>query len=171
MIGIIDREISAYSVIEKIHHQFPSVNIYLYPTDDLEEGIETLRKKNCQIIILRDSKYLPELEKKYPELTFLPEDKESIEDSFLLDDKDLLQAIEKGQEQEVRKILEELEIKEDTIFLKNPKLLFIKKIIKQIYPEKNMMDSIDILIEQIRNSGKIKDTNEEAKIQIIVEEK
>ncbi len=170
MIGIIDNEISAYSVIEKLQIEFPNTNIYLYPIDNLEDGIKKLTKKECNFIILKKKQEIANYENKYPNIIFLSEDSLSNKNSFLLNNPLLIQAVEQGNQDKVNNILNELKIEEEIIYIDNPKLLFIKTILQDKYPNKKITDSIDIIIEEINQKKEFLKKVKETKVQILIEE-
>lgn len=147
MIGIINNVMSAYSVAEKIKKFFPYVSIYLYIEDNVDRGIDLLN--NCNIIILPNNDKLSFYQEKYPEIVFLTL---SVINSngYVLDDDELLRAITSGNDSMVRELIEKKNIEDDVIILNNPKLLYIKSIIEDIYTDKKIIDNVDYLVELIK---------------------
>lgn len=153
MIGIINEVMIAYSIAEKIHKSFPKISIYLYVEDNTDRGINVLRN-NCNIIILDNKENLSFYQKKYSEIVFLSLD-DYKNNAYYLEDEKILNAIDVGNEERVRKILKDKEIIEDTIILSNPKLLFVRGVIKDIYPNKRVIDNMDNLIELLKDKKEL----------------
>ncbi len=82
----------------------------------------------------------------------------------------LIQAVEQGNQDKVNNILNELKIEEEIIYIDNPKLLFIKTILQDKYPNKKITDSIDIIIEEINQKKEFLKKVKETKVQILIEE-
>jgi hypothetical protein len=151
MIGIINNEISALSLIDKITNKFSKVDIYLYKEEvkDIEEVINLLLEKNCKIIILKEKN--TDLEEKYQNINFLYLEDLNRDNGYILDNNDLVEAVEEGNEKKVKEILSTITIPTDkTIILNNPKLLFIKSIICETF-NNEVIDNIDILLDKIAN--------------------
>jgi hypothetical protein len=151
MIGIINNEISALSLIDKITNKFSKVDIYLYKEEvkDIEEVINLLLEKNCKIIILKEKNTY--LEEKYQNINFLYLEDLNRDNGYILDNNDLVEAVEEGNEKKVKEILSTITIPTDkTIILNNPKLLFIKSIICETF-NNEVIDNIDILLDKIAN--------------------
>lgn len=165
MIGIINEIMEAYSIAEKINNSFPKINIYLYIDNNIDKGIDLLSNNNCNVIVLPSNLELSYYKKKYSNITFLSLDTYKV-DGYVLDDEELFNSIDKHQEQLVRKILDNKKIEEKTIIINNPKLLFIKNIIEDIYPDKIIIDKIDYLIKEI---NKIELIESKGEIKIIGE--
>ena len=167
MIGIIEEKISAYTIAEKIHNHFPTINIYLYPTEKMEEGINRLIERKCQIIIIPNNK-IKFWKEKYPNIIFLALDATNQNNSYILEQKELIKAIDTGNLQEIKNILNKLHIKEDTILLKNPKLLWIKSILEEEFQDKKILEITDVLIEKIKQHKKLLQESSSATIQMII---
>lgn len=146
MIGIIMNDITYFPIIEKIKEKYPTCNIYIC-RKETEESIKLLIEKNCKIIITLNKELLSK-EKKYPDISFLTLTNLN-SNAYLLENNDLLNYINQGKEKEIRKLLVELNIPKDkVIYIRNPKFLFIKHIIKEYYNNK-IEDSISNLIDEI----------------------
>ena len=146
MIGIIMNDIAYFPIIEKIKEKYPTCNIYIC-RKETEESIKLLIEKNCKIIITLNKELLSK-EKKYPDISFLTLTNLN-SNAYLLQNNDLLNYINQGKEKEIRKLLVELTIPKDkVIYIRNPKFLFIKHIIKEYYNNK-IEDSISNLIDEI----------------------
>ena len=146
MIGIIMNDITYFPIIEKIKEKYPTCNIYIC-RKETEESIKLLIEKNCQIIITTNKNLLLK-RKKYPDISFLTLTNLN-NNAYLLENNDLLNYINQGKEKEIRKLLVELNIPNDkVIYIRNPKYLFIKHIIKEYYNNK-IEDSISNLIDEI----------------------
>ena len=167
MIGIIEEKISAYTIAEKINNHFPTINIYLYPTEKMEEGINRLIERKCQIIIIPNNK-IKFWKEKYPNIIFLALDATNQNNSYILEQKELIKAIDTGNLQEIKNILNKLHIKEDTILLKNPKLLWIKSILEEEFQDKKILEITDVLIEKIKQHKKLLQESSSATIQMII---
>ena len=147
MIGIIMNDITYFPIIEKIKEKYPACNIYIC-RKETEESIKLLIEKNCQIIITTNKNLLLK-RKKYPDISFLTLTNPNHNNIYLLENNDLLNYINQGKEKEIRKLLVELTIPKDkVIYIRNPKYLFIKHIIKEYY-NNEVEDSISNLINEI----------------------
>ena len=166
MIGVISAEISIYGVLEKIHNKYPTTMIYLYYSNNYKDGIKELKKKNCKIIITPE-KVENDNNSNIIFLSIKPLIKEN---AYYMDDEKLLEKIDQGNEEAIHKILEKKEIQEDTIILNNPKLLFIKRIIEDIFKEKTILDNTDILIEKIDENKSVLKESKDATIKVIIED-
>lgn len=167
MIGIISDKLSGYSILDKIHNSFPTVSIYLYSSSNIENGIELLKEKGCQIIVLKDSYNIDNFSKEYSEIQFLSMDGLVQKEGYDLDDKQLVQAVKEGNETHIKEILHQLVILEDKIILSNPILLYIRHLIEECWPDKEIVDNLDLLIEKIGEYHLIYDLSVEAQIKII----
>jgi hypothetical protein len=150
MIGIINNELDAYSIIDKITKRFDRVDIYLYKEDvtDINMVINKLIDKGCRVIIMKDK--ISNIEKMYPNINFIYLEDIDTYNGYVLDNDNLINAIISGNLVEVRSILSSLNIeKEKVIILNNPKLLFIKSIISEIYKDNKIIDNIGILIDKL----------------------
>ena len=150
MIGIINNELSAYSIIDRIRTYNKNLNIYLYKekVNDYEEVIEKLINKNCEIIIIPSIDNIDNIKKKYNKVKFICLKEINIKDSIILDNKELIKAINLGNQNKVLDILKNLNINNKRIVINNPTLLFIKEILEKDYNCK-IIDNIDYLIEEI----------------------
>ena len=169
MIGIIETELNAFSIMDTIKKKYPSININIfYLKDNIEEGINKL-KDNNKIIIIPD-KYKKELENQYKTVTFLSLKELLLENSYELNDKELIKAIETGNDKEVIRILKSIKINNNTIILiNNPIVLWIKKIVEEVLNRK-VVSNIDILLEDIEKELKKEqiDIHQEGKVSIIL---
>lgn len=165
MIGVISEDKSIYGVLEKIHNKYPTTMIYLYYSNDYEKGIEVLKNNNCKVIILPEGI----IRNNTSNTIFLSMTSLEKENAYNLDNKELIEAINSGDEEKVMDILEKLNIKEDTIVLNNPKLLFIKSIIEDKFNNKNVVDNVSILINQIDEYESLLEKTKDATIKIIIE--
>ena len=157
MIGIINEVMSAYSIAERVQKSFPKTTIYLYVEDNIDKGINLL-KDNCSIIILPNIDQLSFYKKKYPNIYFLELDVQE-------ESEELIRAIDTGNNHLVKEIIVKKNYSEDTIILNNPKLLFIKNIIEEVYSNKEIIDSIDNVIEKLKEKEYLlKDTGGEIMI-------
>ena len=146
MIGIISNDLAAYTIIDRIREYNNCLDIYLYnkKVDDYSFIIDKLINKKCKIIIIPSYDNIEIFNDKYSQVKFLSlENKENGIDSNLL-----IKAILEGNELEVRKVLDDLNIKNKEIVINNPTILFIKEILEKDYNCK-IIDNIDYLIEEI----------------------
>ena len=147
MIGIINKTIGAYSIIEKIHHNFPNIDIYLYGEENEEAAIKIMIEKKCKIIILSEEN--KPLINKYPEIIFISSKRKNKKNEYYLENNDLIKAVEEGNLKVVKEILNKIDIpKEKTIVINNPILLFIKEILEETYKNK-IIDNTNYLIDSI----------------------
>lgn len=158
MIGIISNELEGFSIIEQINRKYPKINIYLCKTNEnLEEQIKTLKNKKCKIIILpKEDKKITE---KYTEISFISIEK-NIEQQFILfEEKMLCKAIDIGNTEKIEQIIKNTKIsKNGKILLRNPKMLWIKDLIKKVY-KNEIVNITDILLEEINKIIEEKDLN------------
>ena len=146
MIGIISNDLAAYTIIDRIREYNNCLDIYLYnkKVDDYSFIIDKLINKKCKIIIIPSYDNIEIFNDKYSQVKFLSlENKENGIDSNLL-----IKAILEGNELEVRKVLDDLNIKNKEIVINNPTLLFIKEILEKDYQCK-IIDNITDLINKI----------------------
>lgn len=167
MIGIISDKLTGYSILEKVHNSFPGVSIYLYSSANIERGIELLNEKKCQIIILKESDNTESFSKEYPDIQFLVLDEIISEDGYDLVDEQLIRAVKEGNEAQIKEILQQLVILENRIILNDPILLYIRHLIEERWPDKEIVDNVDLLIEKIRACHLIYDLSDEVEIQIL----
>ena len=145
MIGIINSELSAYSILEKIRDKYPTCDIYLYPYvyENILDILPFFIEKKCSFLILpkKDKKKVEEL---YSDIYCF-----SLEDFFqnsVFDREDLLKAIREGNLLEVESILNQITVPvEDIIYLNYPELLFIRSLIEKRYPN-SIVFSLDNLL-------------------------
>ena len=146
MIGIISNDLAAYTIIDRIKEYNNCLDIYLYnkKVDDYSFIIDKLINKKCKIIIIPSYDNIEIFNDKYSQVKFLSlENKENGIDSNLL-----IKAILEGNELEVRKVLDDLNIKNKEIVINNPTILFIKEILEKDYQCK-IIDNITDLINKI----------------------
>ena len=144
MIGIIGSELIAFPIIERIKEKYPECNIFVSTNSSI------LKEKGCQMIL--DTRK-----------------KRKLENVYLLDNKELIEAIKKGKEQEVKRIFKEIKIpKNQTIYLENPILLWVKKEIEMSF-ENTIIDSVEVFIKQLEEEIRKKNLNckQEGKVIVI----
>ncbi len=168
MIGIIETELNAFSIMENIKNKYPNININIYYLkDNIEEGVAKL--KDNRIIIVPDI-YKKALSEKYPNIHFLSLKTLVLKDSYELNQEELVNAIIKGNDKEITNILNTISINKDTvIIINNPILLWIKPKIQEIFSN-SISSNIDILLEdleQVIAKEKI-DSHQEGNIMVIV---
>lgn len=158
MIGIINQDISTYIIIEKIRNNFPKIDIYwLKEEKNIEKSILLLEEKNCKIIIVPSIKKKPQQK----DITILSLEKNQKE-GYVLDQKELKDAIQNRKEENIKKILKEMNIPKDKIIrIMDPSILWVEKLIKEIYPNNNIETNIEELIEKIKQVIKEKGYNSE----------
>ena len=153
MLGIIEKEITAFSIMDKIGKEYPTLDLY-YATNDSEEMIQEFIKRHCKIIIL--PKVEKKLQNKYPDIVFLDFEFPMSEEYYPLANEELLKTIEEGDQKKVQSILKSLTISEDKIIvLNNPKLRWIKDEIKSVFSN-DIVDTLDIILEKIEKIRKEK---------------
>ena len=140
MIGIIEDKLTAFSIADKIHNKYSQVDIYLFD-GDINKGIEILKNKGCIIIITNSN-----INCTIPVISL---NNNNPNNTYNLNDKELIDYIEQGNIKLVKKFLNNLNIKEDTIILNNPKLLYIESIIKEYFPNKKIINNIDYLLDEL----------------------
>jgi hypothetical protein len=158
MIGIIETDLKAFSIIEIIKKKYPKVNIKIYSLDNnIEKGIIKLQD-TCKIIVIPSQDDIKQLENKYPNISFLSVKPLIKENSYILDDTNIIELIHNGNEKEIREVLKQLVIPKDkTIIINNPELLWIQSIIKEVLPNPiiNTFDSFIEELEEIINNNHI----------------
>ena len=143
MIGIIDNQIRAYSILEKIRKKYPNTDVYFYidSYSNVRDVISLFLEKGCRIFIL-PSEEKKMIENEYPNCFFFSV---PITSSFL-DRGDLIQAIMDGNLKRIEEILSSLSVPvSENIVLNRVELLFIKNLIAKYFS--NMItDVFDQLI-------------------------
>ena len=169
MIGIIEKELNAFSIIEYIKRKYPMININIwYLKEDIEEGIKKLQK-DCKIIIIPSNSNKSILKEKYQNISFINIREIKIDNAYFLEEPQLLKAVEEGNEEKVRTILKTLNIeKNKTILINNLELLWIKPIIQEIY-ENHILCNIELLLEDLEKELETRkiSINQEGKVNII----
>lgn len=160
MIGLIGEIKDIYSIIDRIHNTFPKIMIYVFSGESNDNKVKELMSRGCKIIILGDISIYQE---RYPDCRFLSFDEE-LEKVEL----DLIELIDRGDEDGIRKIISNMEIYDNIITLHHPKLLFIKHIIEEMFPGIVIKDSIDKLINNIKKYESILLEVEDAEVKMIV---
>ena len=170
MIGIIETDLKAFSIIEIIKKKYPKVNIKIYSLDNnIEKAIIKLQD-TCKIIVIPSQDDIKQLENKYPNIAFLSVKPLIKENSYILDDTNIIELIHNGNEKEIREVLKQLVIPKDkTIIINNPELLWIQSIIKEVLPNPiiNTFDSFIEELEEIINNNHIL-TNQEGIVSKII---
>ena len=114
MIGVITKE-NVYPLLIEILNRCKT-NIFLYKSDNIELGIEKLKEKNYQIIIT-DLDYSNIQE----DIKFISLKYPSTNNDYLIDNKELIDAINEGNESKVVEILNNMNISKDKdILIINP---------------------------------------------------
>lgn len=146
MIGIIDKELSAYSIIDEIKKKYPTIDIYLIKDEtNLDKSIEILKNKNCKIVIS------PEKISNNDSLYFLTYEDIETTNSYVLDSKELIEAVKNANLAKVDDILNNLDIDNNqVIIINNPILLFIKSKINDKYSNK-IISSTEKIINDIES--------------------
>ena len=125
MIGVITKENVNLLLIEISNK---NNNVYWYKDNNLEKGIEALKEKNCNIIVT-DQDYSKINESNIKFINLKPTYNN---DDYVLDDKELVDAVIAANEAKVIEILSNIDIPKDkNIIITNPTLLFIKHIIEE----------------------------------------
>lgn len=163
MIGIIETELKAFCILENLKNKYPKINIRIsYLKEDIDECINKLQS-TCKIIIIPSNYNVNDYIKKYPNLIFVKEKDVKVDNSYLLNNKELISYIYEGNEKEIINVLNSLKIPQDkTIVINDIELLMIKSIIQELYPNP-IISNIDLLIEEISsviNKNKIQITEE-----------
>ncbi len=149
MIGILNSALESFIITDAIRKIYPSVNIYICDNKDIKKNIEKIRKKECKIIIFKQNYDISELKNKNKDLFLLTIPIINNKDYFLLDTKELVNAVINGNEKEVETILNNIEIPlNKTILINDTKLLLIKEQLSSKYPNK-IVTSIDFLLSEI----------------------
>jgi hypothetical protein len=125
MVGVITKENVNLLLIEISNK---NNNVYWYKDNNLEKGIEALKEKNCNIIVTgQDYSKINESNIKFINLKPTYNN-----DDYVLDDKELVDAVIAANEAKVIEILSNIDIPKDkNIIITNPTLLFIKHIIEE----------------------------------------
>lgn len=148
MIGVITKE-NVYPLLIEILNRC-NTNIFLYKSDNIELGIEKLKEKNCQIIIT-DLDYSNIQE----DIKFISLKYPSTNNDYLIDNKELIDAINEGNESKVVEILNNMNISKDKdILIINPIILLVLHLIKNKFPN-NIKTISDIIIETINIEDEI----------------
>ena len=148
MIGVITKE-NVYPLLIEILNRCKT-NIFLYKSDNIELGIEKLKEKNCQIIIT-DLDYSNIQE----DIKFISLKYPSTNNDYLIDNKELIDAINEGNESKVVEILNNMNISKDKdILIINPIILLVLHLIKNKFPN-NIKTISDIIIENINIEDEI----------------
>lgn len=159
MIGIIYDALTAFPIIERITEKIPQATIYLYKEEvnDIDLVIDKLLNKNCQIIILKEINQ--KIQNKYPNIKFITLKNIKNNNSYIIDNKELLEAINNKDIDKINSILQNIKIPKDKIIIiNNPKLLFIKSIIEKDFSNQ-IIDNLDYLILEINKYLKLEDNN------------
>lgn len=165
MIGIIETELNAFSIMENIKKKYPNLNMNIYYLkNSVEEGIEKL-KKNSKVII---TPYQFKNQKEYSEITFLSLKELVIDNSYELKEKELMEAIRTGNEKKINEILKRIP-KNKIILINHPSLLWIKEKIEKEF-NLEVISNIDILLDELENALKEKkiNLNQEGKVSVIL---
>ena len=148
MIGVITKE-NVYPLLIEILNRC-NTNIFLYKSDNIELGIEKLKEKNCQIIIT-DLDYSNIQE----DIKFISLKYPSTNNDYLIDNKELIDAINEGNESKVVEILNNMNISKDKdILIINPIILLVLHLIKNKFPN-NIKTISDIIIDIINSEDEI----------------
>lgn len=148
MIGVITKE-NVYPLLIEILNRC-NTNIFLYKSDNIELGIEKLKEKNCQLIIT-DLDYSNIQE----DIKFISLKYPSSNNEYLIDNKELIDAINEGNESKVVEILNNMNISKDKdILIINPIILLVLHLIKNRFPN-NIKTISDIIIETINIDDEI----------------
>ena len=149
MIGVITKE-NVYPLLIEIVNKC-NTNIYLYKNDNIELGIEKLKEKNCQIIITDlDYSNINEQNIKFISIKY-----PSTNNDYLIDNKELIDAVNEGNESRVAEILDNINIPNDKdILIINPIILLVLHLIKNKFPN-NIKTISDIIIESINIEDEI----------------
>ena len=149
MIGILNSALESFIITDEIRKIYPSVNIYICDKKEIKKNIEKLRKKECKIIIFKQNYDISELKNKNKDLVLVTIPIINNKEYFLLDTKELVNAVINGNKKEVEKILNNIEIPlNKTILINDTKLLLIKEQLSSKYPNK-IVTSIDFLLSEI----------------------
>lgn len=154
MVGIITKE-NVYTLMIEISNK--NNNVYWYKDNSLEKGIEILKEKNCNIIITdQDFSKVNDNNIKFIDLNISQKNNE-----YILDNKELLNAISNHNEKEVLDILNSLDIPKDKdILITNTNIVLIKHLVEKIFPNK-VKTINDIILNEIPKS------NEDGQIYLI----
>lgn len=169
MLGIINKDLGVFCLIDKIKKEYPKIDIYLSRYEEnTEDLISLFIEKNCHILIV--SKELKEkLSTKYSNIYFLALEDVSIDNSYVFDD-ELVDSVSLGDINKVKSILNNTKISKDkVIVLNNSVLLFIESLIKEVFSNK-IISNVDLLIEDIKeivNNNKY-NVEQESKVQEII---
>ena len=148
MIGVITKE-NVYPLLIEILNRC-NTNIFLYKSDNIELGIEKLKEKNCQLIIT-DLDYSNIQE----DIKFISLKYPSSNNEYLIDNKELIDAINEGNESKVVEIINNMNISKDKdILIINPIILLVLHLIKNKFPN-NIKTISDIIIETINIEDEI----------------
>lgn len=136
MIGILSNILTGYIISEQIREKYPNIDIYI------SNDIDKLLVK-CKIVITSED---IKLEKN---IIVLKIENYAKEDSYIIDDDNLLEAVISGNNKKIFEIVNNLNISsKQTIIINNPKILLIKHIIKEKYSN-IIITSLDILITKL----------------------
>lgn len=136
MIGILSDILTGYIISEQIREKYPNIDIYI------SNDIDKLLVK-CKIIITSEDIKLDK------NIIVLKIENYAKEDSYIIDDDNLLEAVISGNNKKIFEIVNNLNISsKQTIIINNPKILLIKHIIKEKYSN-IIITSLDILITKL----------------------
>ena len=155
MIGIITKENMNILLIEIASKK--NTDVYWYKDNNLEVGIEKLKEKNCNIIITdQDCSKVNNTD-----IKFISLNKEFNDNDYLLDNNDLIDAVNNVDEEKINEILNNINIPKDkNIVINNQSLILIKHIIEEKLSNK-VKTINDIILNEIPES------NEEGQIYLI----
>lgn len=154
MVGIITKS-NVNSLLLEISNK--NNDVYWYKDNNLELGIEKLKEKNCNIIITnQDYSKINDSDIKFISLNPIYNDND-----YVLENKELINAVTTADEQKVIDILNSINIPTDKdIIIKDTELVFIKYLITNKF-NNNVKTINDLILKEIP------DSNEEGQIYLI----
>ena len=165
MIGIIETELNAFILMDYIKKKYPKLNINIYYLkDSITEGIERLKENNKIIIIPNNCS----IKKDYPEISFLTLKELVIDNSYELNNKELIKAIQSGNEEIIDNILEEIPLNK-IVLINQPIILWIREKIEKKLKQK-VISNIDYLLDDLEKEIKEKkiNPNQEGKVSVMI---
>jgi len=165
MIGIIETELNAFILMDYIKKKYPKLNINIYYLkDSITEGIERLKENNKIIIIPNKCS----IKKDYPEISFLTLKELVIDNSYELNNKELIKAIQSGNEEIIDNILEEIPLNK-IVLINQPIILWIREKIEKKLKQK-VISNIDYLLDDLEKEIKEKkiNPNQEGKVSVMI---